>query len=226
RLLVDFHGAHKPVGLRRAFPNILTKEGVLGLEYSKWSTQVTPDHDLMLPFLRMLAGPMDYTPGAMRNAQERQFRAVFDVPMSQGTRCHQLAMYVVYESPLQMLCDSPSAYLREPEVMDFLSGVPTVWDETRVLEAKIGDFAVVARKNGESWYLGAMTDWTPREFELKLDFLEPGKLWVADLWLDGPNAGRFASDFSHQSLKIASGETIKLKLAPGGGAVIRLVPAR
>lgn len=226
RLVVDFHGAHKPVGLRRAFPNILTKEGVLGLEYSKWSTQVTPDHDLMLPFLRMLAGPMDYTPGAMRNAQERQFRAVFDVPMSQGTRCHQLAMYVIYESPLQMLCDSPSAYLREPEIMDFLSKVPTVWDETRVLEAKIGDFAVVARKNGESWYLGAMTDWTPREFELKLDFLEPGKLWVADLWLDGPNAGRFASDFSHQNLKIASGETIKLKLAPGGGAVVRLMPAR
>lgn len=226
RLLVDFHGAHKPVGLRRAFPNILTKEGVLGLEYSKWSSQVTPDHDLMLPFLRMLAGPMDYTPGAMRNAQERQFRAVFDVPMSQGTRCHQLAMYVVYESPLQMLCDSPSAYLREPEVMDFLSKVPTVWDETRVLEAKIGDFAVVARKNGESWYLGAMTDWTPREFELKLDFLEPGKLWVTDFWLDGPNAGRFASDFSHRSLKMASGETIKIKLAPGGGAVVRMTPAR
>ncbi|MDI6848654.1 MAG: glycoside hydrolase family 97 protein [Candidatus Saccharicenans sp.] len=226
RLVVDFHGAHKPVGLRRAFPNILTKEGVLGLEYSKWSAQVTPDHDLMLPFLRMLAGPMDYTPGAMRNAQEKQFRAVFDVPMSQGTRCHQLAMYVVYESPLQMLCDSPSAYLREPEVMDFLAGVPTVWDETRVLEAKIGDYAVVARKSGDSWYLGAMTDWTPREFELKLDFLEPGKLWEAALWADGANAGRFASDFSRQSLKLTSTETIRLKLAPGGGAVLRLTPAR
>ncbi|MCX8160153.1 MAG: glycoside hydrolase family 97 protein [Candidatus Saccharicenans sp.] len=226
RLLVDFHGAHKPVGLRRAFPNILTKEGVLGLEYSKWSSQVTPDHDLMLPFLRMLAGPMDYTPGAMRNAQEKQFRAVFDVPMSQGTRCHQLAMYVVYESPLQMLCDSPSAYLRESEIMDFLAAVPTVWDETRVLEAKIGDYAVVARKNGETWYLGAMTDWTPREFELKLDFLEPGKLWLADLWLDGPNASRFASDFSRQNLKLSSEETIKLKLAPGGGAVVRLRPAK
>jgi len=226
RLVVDFHGAHKPVGLRRAFPNILTKEGVLGLEYSKWSAQVTPDHDLMLPFLRMLAGPMDYTPGAMRNAQEKQFRAVFDVPMSQGTRCHQLAMYVIYESPLQMLCDSPSAYLREPEVMDFLARVPTVWDETKVLEARIGDYAVVARKNGESWYLGAMTDWTAREFELKLDFLEPGKLWTADLWLDGVNAGRFSSDFSRQSLKLTSGEAIKLKLAPGGGAVVRLTPAR
>ncbi|MBC7350483.1 MAG: glycoside hydrolase family 97 protein [Candidatus Aminicenantes bacterium] len=226
RLLVDFHGAHKPVGLRRAFPNILTKEGVMGLEYSKWSNQVTPDHDLMLPFTRMLAGPMDYTPGAMRNAQEKQFRAVFDVPMSQGTRCHQLAMYVVFESPLQMLCDSPSAYLREPEMMEFLAGVPTVWDETVVPEARIGDYAVVARKSGESWYLGAMTDWSPREFELKLDFLEPGRQWVVDLWLDGPNASRFASDFSRKTLKMVSGESLKLSLGPGGGAVARITPAK
>lgn len=226
RLLVNFHGAHKPVGLRRAFPNILTKEGVLGLEYSKWSNLVTPEHDLMLPFLRMLAGPMDYTPGAMRNAQEKQFRTVFDLPMSQGTRCHQLAMYVVYESPLQMLCDSPSAYLRESEVMEFLSGVPTVWDETEVLEARIGDYVVVARKNGDNWYLGAMTDWSPREFELRLDFLEPGKLWKGDFWQDGPNADRYASDIKHNSLKVASGEIIKLKLAPGGGAVVRFTPLR
>ncbi|MGB4704723.1 MAG: glycoside hydrolase family 97 protein [Candidatus Saccharicenans sp.] len=226
RLLVDFHGAHKPVGLRRAFPNILTKEGVLGLEYSKWSNLVTPEHDLMLPFLRMLAGPMDFTPGAMRNAQEKQFRAVFDLPMSQGTRCHQLAMYVVYESPLQMLCDSPSAYLKEPEVMEFLSSVPTVWEETVALEAKIGDYAVVARKNGERWYLGAMTDWSPREFELKLDFLEAGKSWVVELWEDGVNADRFASDFVRKSFRAVSGETIKLRLAPGGGAVARFTPAR
>ncbi|MGQ9800873.1 MAG: glycoside hydrolase family 97 protein [Candidatus Saccharicenans sp.] len=226
RLLVDFHGAHKPVGLRRAFPNILTKEGVMGLEYSKWSNQVTPDHDLMLPFTRMLAGPLDYTPGAMRNAQEKQFRAVFDVPMSQGTRCHQLAMYVVFESPLQMLCDSPSAYLREPEMMEFLAGVPTVWDETVVPEARIGDYAVVARKSGESWYLGAMTDWSPREFELKLDFLEPGQQWVVDLWLDGPNSSRFASDFTRKTLKMISGESLKLSLGPGGGAVARLTPAK
>lgn len=226
KLIVDFHGAHKPVGLRRAFPNILTKEGVLGLEYSKWSNLVTPEHDLLLPFLRMLAGPMDYTPGAMRNAQEKQFRPVFDLPMSQGTRCHQLAMYLVYESPLQMLCDSPSAYLKEPEVMEFLSKVPTVWDETLVLEAKIGDYVVVARKNGEDWYLGAMTDWTPRELEIRLDFLEPGKIWQAHLWLDGPNASRYASDFSHKNLQIASGESLKLSLAPGGGAVVRFAPQR
>ncbi|MBC7363789.1 MAG: glycoside hydrolase family 97 protein [Candidatus Aminicenantes bacterium] len=224
KLIVDFHGAHKPVGLRRAFPNILTKEGVMGLEYSKWTNTVTPEHDLLLPFIRMLAGPMDYTPGAMRNAQEKQFRAVFDQPMSQGTRCHQLAMYVVYESPLQMLCDSPSVYLREPDMMDYLSQVPTVWDETKVLDAKIGDYVVVARKNGQKWYLGAMTDWTARELEIKLDFLEPGKTWKAEIWQDGVNASRWASDYLRYSLQVTAGQTFKLSLAPGGGAAIIFTP--
>jgi len=224
KLVVDFHGAHKPVGLRRAFPNILTKEGVMGLEYSKWSNTVTPEHDLLLPFIRMLAGPMDFTPGAMRNAQERQFRPVFDQPMSQGTRCHQLAMYVVYESPLQMLCDSPSVYLKEPDMMDFLSRVPTVWDETRVLEAKMGDDLVVARQNGDKWYLGAMTDWTAREVEVKLDFLADGKKWKAEIWQDGLNASRWASDYSRSSITVSSGQTLKLTLAPGGGAVAIFTP--
>jgi alpha-glucosidase len=135
-------------------------------------------------------------------------------------------MYVVYESPLQMLCDSPSAYLKEPEIMEFLSRVPTVWDETVVPEARIGDYVVVARKNGEKWYLGAMTDWTPRELELKMDFLEAGKLWVAEIWQDGVNASRFASDFSQRSLKVASGESLKLSLGPGGGAAVIFTPVR
>ncbi len=224
KLVVDFHGAHKPVGLRRAFPNILTKEGVMGLEYSKWTNTVTPEHDLLLPFIRMLAGPMDFTPGAMRNAQEKQFRPVFDQPMSQGTRCHQLAMYVVYESPLQMLCDSPSVYLKEPDMMDFLSRVPTVWDETLVPEAKIGDYLVVARQNGDKWYLGAMTDWTARELEVKLDFLGAGKSWKAEIWQDGINAGRWASDYSRLTMKVSSEQTLKLNLAPGGGAVVIFTP--
>jgi alpha-glucosidase len=225
-LVVDFHGAHKPVGLRRAFPNILTKEGVLGLEYSKWTNQVTPEHDLLIPFIRMLAGPMDFTPGAMRNAQEKQFRPIFDLPMSQGTRCHQLAMYVVYESPLQMLCDSPSAYLGEPEIMDFLSRVPTVWDETRVLEAKLGDYLAVARKNGESWYLGAMTDWSPRQLEVRLDFLEDGREWTAEIWQDGINASRYPSDFLKVSQKVMPGELLKLDLAPAGGVVVCFSPVK
>jgi len=133
---------------------------------------------------------------------------------------------VVYESPLQMLCDSPSAYLKEPEVMEFLADVPTVWDETLVLEARIGDYVVVARKNGKRWFLGAITDWTARQLELKLDFLERGKLWLADIWQDGPNAARYAADYQYRRIKVASGENLKISLAPGGGAVIRFSPEK
>lgn len=222
RLLVDFHGAHKPVGIRRAYPNVITQEGVMGLEYSKWSASVTPDHDLIIPFTRMLAGPMDFTPGAMINAQEKQFRQVFERPMSQGTRCHQLAMYVVYESPLQMLCDSPSNYVREPEAMAFLSKVPTVWDETMALDGKAGDFVVVARQNGEAWYAAAMTDWTPRKLEIPLDFLGEGS-WTAEIWADGVNAGRNAQDFVISTRPVRAGERLSIDLAPGGGWVARFV---
>ena len=222
KLVVDFHGAFKPTGLRREYPNVLTREGVLGLEYSKWSNQITPEHDLLIPFIRMLAGPMDFTPGAMRNAVERNFKPVFSEPMSQGTRCHQLAMFVVYESPFQMLCDSPSAYEREPEVMDFLGKVPSVWDETKALDAKVGDYIVVARKSGEEWYVGAMTDWTPRELEVDFGFLGSGE-YKAEIYADGINASKYASDYTKSVKVIKAGERLKVKLAPGGGWAARLV---
>ena len=170
--LVDFHGAYKPTGLYRTFPNVLTSEGVKGLEHTKWSRDITPEHDVTLPFTRMAAGPMDFTPGAMINGGLKNFQIIYSQPMSQGTRCHQLAMYVVYESPLQMLSDTPTNYLREPECLAFLSKVPTVWDETRVLDAKMADYVLVARRNGTAWYVGAMTDATPRELTLDLSFLE------------------------------------------------------
>jgi len=221
KLVVDFHGAFKPTGLRREYPNVLTREGVMGLEYSKWSKQVTPEHDLLIPFIRMLAGPMDFTPGAMRNATEKTFQPVFSEPMSQGTRCHQLAMFVVYESPFQMLCDSPSAYEREPEIMDFLGKVPTVWDETRAIDAKVGDYVVVARRSGEEWYLGAMTDWSPREIEVDFGFLGGGE-YRAEVYSDGVNAPRYASDFTKTSRMIKTGERLKIKLAPGGGWAARI----
>ena len=153
-LLVDFHGAYKPTGLRRAYPNVITREAVMGLEYFKWSDRITPEYDVTIPFIRMAAGPMDFTPGAMNNAQKGDFRAIFARPWSQGTRIHQLAMYVVYESPLQMLSDSPSNYYREPDMMDFLSQVPTTWDETRALQGKVAEYVLVARRKGSDWYLG------------------------------------------------------------------------
>jgi len=219
KLLVDFHGAYKPAGLQRTYPNVITREGVVGLEYSKWSNQVTPEHDVTIPFTRMLAGGMDFTPGAMVNAQKRDFRSIFERPMSQGTRCHQLAMYVVYESPVQMLSDTPSNYRREPQVMDLLSKVPTVWDETRVLDGKIADFVVIARRKGQDWYVGAMTDWNPRTLVVDFGFLGAGS-FTADIWEDGVNAERWAGDYKKVS-RAVSGKT-EIKLAPGGGWVARI----
>ncbi len=216
KLLVDFHGAFKPDGLRRAYPNVITREGVMGLEGAKWSDEIPPDHDLILPFTRMLAGPMDFTPGAMLNACKGDFHPVNSRPMSQGTRAHQLAMYVAYESPLQMLCDSPSNYERERDSMAFLAAVPTVWDETRVLEARAGDYLVIARRNGGNWYVSAMTDWTPRKFEIGLDFLGEGA-WRADIFADGPNADRMAQDLKKSSREVTKGDRLTLELAPGGG---------
>ncbi len=162
QLLVDFHGAYKPAGLRRKYPNVITREGVKGMENNKWDSVPNPEYNLTLPFIRMVAGPMDFTPGAMLNANRRNFNSVFTEPMSPGTRCHQLGMYVVFESPLQMLSDNPSNYYREPEAMEFLEAVPTVWDDTKVLDAKVSDYILVARRSGDKWFVGAMTDWTPR----------------------------------------------------------------
>jgi len=220
-LLVDFHGAYKPAGLRRAYPNVLTREGVRGLEHVKWSPYPTPEHDVTLPFIRMLAGPLDYTPGAMLNATEEQFKSVFDRPMSLGTRVHQMAMYVVYESPLQMLADSPSHYLREAECTAFIVDVPTVWDDTRVLAASVGDYVAVARRSGDTWYVGAMTDWEPRDFSLDMSFLEEGT-WLAEIFRDGRNAGRNPQDYQRVVLDIEVGEPLAVHLAPGGGWVTRL----
>ncbi len=216
KLLVNFHGSYTPKGLRRAYPNVITREGVCGLEHYKWESKQGPEHEVTLPFIRMLAGPMDFTPGAMLNAQKENFQVVFRKPMSRGTRCHQLAMYVIYESPLQMLADNPSHYLREAECMEFLSRVPAVWDETRVLEAKVGDYIAMARRKGEAWYVGAMTDGTPREMTIHLDFLPKGN-YRADIFRDGVNAHRYGSDYKRIRKTVTGGEVLKIKLAPGGG---------
>ncbi|WP_167604700.1 glycoside hydrolase family 97 protein [Maribellus sediminis] len=217
-LLVDFHGAYKPVGLDRAYPNVISYEGVRGLENNKWSELPDPEHNLTLPFIRMVAGPMDYTPGAMINKTKLNFNPVFTEPMSMGTRCHQLGLYVVFESPLQMLADNPSNYYREPECMEFLSAVPSTWDDTKVLEAKVSDYVAIARRSGDTWYVGALTDWDPREMELKLDFLGNGT-YTMKVWKDGINADKHAADFAQETVQVTSGSTVKVKMAPGGGWV-------
>lgn len=223
-LSVDFHGSYKPAGLRRMYPNVLTREGVNGGEEFKWSMHQTPEHDLIIPFGRMLAGPMDYTPGAMHNAQLKDYRPIFDTPMSMGTRCHQLAMYVCYESPLQMLCDAPSNYYKEPECMEFLSAVPTVWDSTIVLAAKVSDYLLIARKNGDNWYIGGMTDWDSRDLNLNLSFLPAGKKYKMTLYKDGINADRIAIDFKQVKLMVDNSYNEKIHLAQGGGLAVMLEP--
>jgi alpha-glucosidase len=171
----------------------------------------------------MFLGPMDYTPGAMLNASKRNFAPVFDRPMSLGTRCHQLAMYVVFESPLQMLSDSPSNYLREPEAMEFLGPVPSVWDETRVLDAKIAEYVVVARRSGKEWYIGAMTNWTPRELEFDLSFLPAGPFQMA-AYQDGANADRVGSDYKLTKTAVTRDTRLKVRMAEGGGWAARIRP--
>ncbi|HRH40912.1 MAG TPA: glycoside hydrolase family 97 protein [Pyrinomonadaceae bacterium] len=222
KMLVDFHGAYKPTGMERKYPNVISREGVKGLENSKWSKDVTPEHDVTLPFIRMVAGPMDFTPGAMLNGGEKDFKIDFNRPMSQGTRCHQLAMYVIYESPLQMLADNPSNYIREPEAMEFLSAVPTVWDETIAIDGKVGEYLVMARQKGADWYLGAMTNWTPRELTIDLSFLGNGN-YEANIIQDGMNANRFASDFKKVKQLVKKGDKLTFKMAAGGGYVVRFI---
>jgi alpha-glucosidase len=222
RMLVDFHGAIRPATMSRTWPNLINTEGVRGLEQNKWSKYANPEHNVTLPFTRMFIGPMDYTPGAMVNSgSEKNFAAIFDRPMSLGTRCHQLAMYVIYESPLQMLADSPSHYLREPEVMGFLGPVPTVWDETKVLQAKLGDYVVVARRRRGEWYVGAMTDWTARDLDVELSFLPQGNFQM-EAYQDGVNADRFGSDYKRATSRVDSSSRLKIQMAAGGGWAARI----
>jgi alpha-glucosidase len=217
-LVVDFHGAYKPTGLRRTYPNLLTREGVMGLEYNKSTTRVTPEHDVTIPFTRMLAGPMDYTPGCFNNATREQFVARDVNPMCQGTRAHQLAMYVVFQSPLVMLSDYPEIYDHNPG-MEFLDRVPTVWDETKVLNGDPSQYVTMARRHGGDWYLGAMTNWDTRDLKIPLSFLGAGE-FEAQIFADGADADKFATRVAISKKQVKAGDTLALHLAPGGGAAV------
>jgi alpha-glucosidase len=211
--------------MQRAFPNLLTREGVLGHEFNMWSERVTPDHALTVPFVRMLAGPLDWEGGSMVNGTQKSFRVVAEQPMSQGTRTQQMAQYVVYESPLQYLAGTPSDYRTAPEFTQLLADIPTTWDETRAIDGAVGDYLVLARRSGETWYVAAMTDWTPRTLEVPLSFL-PAGTYAATIVADGLNADRYAADYRIEKREVGSGTTLTLKLAPGGGYVARLVRAK
>ena len=222
-MLVDFHGMYKPTGAQRTWPNVINYEGVNGLEQLKWSPkgydQVT--YDVQIPFIRQFAGPMDYTQGAMRNAIKKNYNPVNSEPMSQGTRCRQLATYVIFDSPLNMLCDNPSNYKREPECTAFIARIPTVWDETLGLDGKVGEYITMARRSGDEWYVGGLTNWDKRDIIVDLSFLGEG-FYEIELFKDGINADRAACDYKRVVMPVPEDRQLKVTLFPGGGFAGRI----
>lgn len=224
KLLVDFHGTYKPTGLQRTYPNVINFEAVHGLEQMKWSADVDQvGYDVTIPFIRMVAGPIDYTQGAMRNASKRNYRSVNSEAMSQGTRCRQLAEYVVFESPLNMLCDSPTNYMAEDECTKLIASVPTIWDETVAMNGEIAKYVTIARKKGNDWYVGSMTDWNERTLELDLSFLGNGN-FKAECYKDGVNANKAGSDYRKEVIDIPANRKMTIKMAQGGGFMMKISP--
>lgn len=222
RMVINFHGAYKPDGLRRAYPNILTREALIEFEYSGGTDYDNPDHHCTLPFIRNVAGPMDYIPGTMFNSTKKSFRKNGDMPMGQGTRAHSMAMAVITESPMQMLPDAPSEYYREEECARFLTAIPVEWDEIVPLAGKMGDYVALARRNGDQWFVAAITDWTPREMELDFSFLKENKEYKIELFRDGINADIRGNDYKKEIFTIKKGDRITASLASGGGWVARI----
>jgi len=218
KLIIDFHGMYKPTGIQRTYPNILNFEGVKGLENNKWTpNDDVPLYDCTIPFIRMMAGPMDYTPGAMQNATKSEFKPSNSNPMSQGTRCHQLALYTIFEAPLQMMADSPTAFMKEQESTDFIAKVPTTFDETVSLNGEVGKYISIARRKGNTWYLGSITNWDSRDITIDFSFLEKGKKFQAEIFSDGLNADKAATDYKREIITIDSTTKLTYRLASGGG---------
>ena len=218
-LFVDFHGTPIPGGFSHTFPNVLNFEAVAGQEQVKWSDIKRFDqvrHETILPFIRQVVGPMDYTQGAMRNAGKSAFYPSYSRPMSQGTRCRQLALYLIFDSPFNMLCDSPTNYEAEPESLSFISEVPVVWDERRILAAKVGEYVIEACRKGETWYVGGITNWKARSINLDLSFLEGMNM---EIFTDGINAHRHAEDYKKSISTVPA--TLTVNMAPGGGFVLK-----
>lgn len=223
-LTIDYHGMYKPTGLSRTYPNVVNYEGVFGLEQLKWTDGLNADmplNDVMLPFTRGAVGPMDYTPGAMVNATRQNFRAIRHMPMSQGTRAHQVALYVLFDSPVVMLCDTPTNYIREAETTRYITSIPTVFDESRVIDGAVGEYVVTTRRKGSSWYVGGITTWVPRDVTVDLSFLGDGE-YSATIFSDGANADRIGEDYVIRTLTVNSGSKLDIHCAPGGGFAVVL----
>ena len=222
KMVVNFHGAYKPDGLRRAYPNVLTREALIEFEFNGWTDYVTPAHDCTLPFIRNVAGPQDYIPGTMFNATKDTFRPIGPTPMGQGTRAHSMAMAVISESPMQMLPDAPTWYYREEECARFLTQIPVEWDQIEPLDGKVGHYVAVARRSEKAWYVAAITNWDARKLSFRFDFLDDGRTYDMELIKDGPNADKMAVDYVKEQRKIRKGDVIEADMAPGGGWIAHI----
>ncbi|MDR2949897.1 MAG: glycoside hydrolase family 97 protein [Prevotella sp.] len=223
KLMVNFHGCSKPTGMQRMYPNIVNYEAVRGAECSKWDLTANPKHHVTFPFTRMLGGTLDYTPGAMRNCSPQLFKPLDPgLPFAQGTRCHELAMFVIYDQYLAMLCDSPSEYRKDAKVMKFLSDVPVTFDNTVVLDAKVGEYVLTAKQKGDNWYIGGMTDWTARNLTVDFSFLDKDKQYQVDIYKDGDDAGLWATHYTFETQSINSDSKMTIPLAQGGGLAMRI----
>ncbi|GAP72936.1 glycoside hydrolase family 97 protein [Candidatus Symbiothrix dinenymphae] len=223
KMVIDFHGAYRPDGLRRAYPNVLTREALIEFEFSGGGHDDNPDHHCTLPFIRNVAGPMDYIPGTMNNATKGDFRINGNKPMGQGTRAHSLAMAVITESPMQMLSDAQPLYYQNRECTEFLLKIPVEWDDIVPLDGAVGDYVALARKNGNDWYVAAITDWTPRKLNLTLDFLSPDKTYQIELIRDGINANTTAVDYAKEvKTGVKKGDEVNINMASGGGWIAKI----
>ena len=225
KLFVDYHGYFAPTGMNRTYPNILNYEGVFGMEEARWAKKDTdmPKYDVTFPFIRMMAGNVDFTPGALRNGTKENWVECYQNPVSMGSRCHQLACYVIQDSPFTMLCDAPTNYEREQECVDIITSIPDTWDETKILQGTIGCYIVSARRNSSDWYVGGQTNWEKREVVLSLDFLSPGETYQATIVTDGINANHNAEDYHVATKTLTSHDKLVIKLASGGGFIMKLI---
>lgn len=225
-LILDYHGFYKPTGLNRTWPNVVNFEGVYGLENAKWmdSDVDMPKYDVTMPFMRMMAGPVDYTPGAMRNVIRSNFKSIYKEPMSQGTRCHQLAEYIVFDAPFAMLCDTPVLYEQESEYTRFLASIPVEPDETRILSAELGKYIVTARRKGDAWFVGGLTGWNAKQVEIPFSFLKKDQVYQAVLYKDGVNSERRGADYAVDRFMVNSTDKRTVRMSSGGGFALRLTP--
>jgi alpha-glucosidase len=222
KLFVDYHGFYAPTGMSRTYPNILNYEGVFGMEECRWAKKATdmPLYNVTFPFIRLMAGQVDFTPGAMRNGTKENWVECYQNPVSMGTRCHQAACYVIHDSPFTMLCDAPTNYEQEPDYTSFIAAIPDEWDETRILQGEIGKYIITARRKGDIWYVGGQTNWDERTIQLSLSFLGEGS-FVATMLVDGMNANHNAEDYRLERKSLRNGETLTIPMASGGGFVLK-----